>query len=82
VLSTFLIGWPGWTSASSGWRGFSPLMDDACNPVDNPRSDMTLSVLSSRRTSVTDSSVAVSSSDIRAQDKIIGFTMVLDTALE
>ena len=58
------------------------LMDNACNTVDNPRSDMTLSVLSSRRTSIMDSSVAVRSSDICAQDKIIGFMMVLDIALE
>jgi hypothetical protein len=45
----------------------SPLVDDAWTPVDNPHSDMTLSVLSSRRTSVTDSSRTVSSSDIHAQ---------------
>jgi len=60
----------------------SPLMDDACNSVDNPHFDMNLLVLNSRRTSVTDSLVAVISSDIHAQDKIIGFTMVLDTPLE
>ena len=60
----------------------SPLMDDACNPVDNPHSDMTLSVLSSRRNYAMDSSVAVSSSDIRAQDKIIMFMTVLDITLE
>jgi hypothetical protein len=59
----------------------SPLVDDAYNPMDNPRSDMTLSILSSRRNSVMDSSVAVSSLNIHAQDKIIGFMMVLDTAL-
>jgi hypothetical protein len=46
----------------------SPLVDDSCRPVDNPLSDMTLSVIKSRSTSVTDSSTAVSSSDIRAQD--------------
>jgi hypothetical protein len=46
----------------------SPLVDDACRPVDNPLSDMTLSVIKSRSTSVTDSSTAVSSSDIRARD--------------
>ena len=60
----------------------NPLMDDACNPLDNPRSDMTLSVLSSRRNYAMDSSVAVRSSDICAKDKIIGFTKVLDTTLE
>jgi hypothetical protein len=27
----------------------SPVVDDACNPMDNPHSYMTLSVLSSRR---------------------------------
>jgi hypothetical protein len=46
----------------------SPLMDDACTPVDNPLSDMTLSVIRSRSTSVTDSSTALSSSDICARD--------------
>jgi hypothetical protein len=46
----------------------SPLIDDACRPVDNPLSDMTLSVIKSRSTSVTDSSTVVSSSDIRARD--------------
>jgi hypothetical protein len=46
----------------------SPLVEDACTPVDTPLSDMTLSVIKSRRTFVTDSSTAVSSSDIRARD--------------
>jgi hypothetical protein len=46
----------------------SPLIDDACILVDNPLSDMTLSVIKSRSTFVTDSSTAMSSSDIRAWD--------------
>jgi hypothetical protein len=46
----------------------SPLVDDACRLVDNPLSDMILSVIKSRSTSVTDSSTVVSSLDIRAQD--------------
>jgi hypothetical protein len=46
----------------------SPLVDDACIPVDNPLSDMTLSVIKSRSTYVTDSSTVMSSSDIRARD--------------
>jgi hypothetical protein len=37
--------------------------------VDIPLSDMTLSVIKSRRTSVMDSSTAVSSSDIRTREK-------------
>jgi hypothetical protein len=49
-------------------RPDSPLIEDACIPVDTPLSDMTLSVIKSRRTYVTDSSTAVSSSDIRARD--------------
>ena len=46
----------------------SPVIDDAYGPVDNPLSDMTLSVIKSRSTSVTDSSTALSSLDICAQD--------------
>jgi hypothetical protein len=46
----------------------SPLIDDACRPIENPLSDMTLLVIKLRSTSVTDSSTAVSSSDIRARD--------------
>jgi hypothetical protein len=38
------------------------LVDEACTPTDNPLSDMTLSVIRSRSTSVTDSSTALSSS--------------------
>jgi hypothetical protein len=44
----------------------SPLVDDACTPVDNPLSDMTLSVLKLRSTYFNDSSTALSSSDIHA----------------
>jgi hypothetical protein len=60
----------------------SPLVDDTCTPVDNPHSNMILSVLNSRRTFVTNSLVVVSSLDIRARDKIIGIMIVLDTALD
>jgi hypothetical protein len=63
--------------SSAGWDGparvvdgeaDSPLVDDACTPVDNPLSDMTLSVIKSKSTFVTDSSTALSSSDICARD--------------
>jgi hypothetical protein len=60
----------------------SPLIKDVCTPIDTPLSDMTLLVINSRRTYVTDSSTVVSSSNIRARIKIIGVTMDLDTALE
>jgi hypothetical protein len=60
-------GRDGLARAVDGEAG-SPLVDDACTPVDNPLSDMTLSVIRSRSTSVTDSSTALSSSDIRARD--------------
>jgi hypothetical protein len=60
-------GRDGLARAVDGEAG-SPLIDNACSPVDTPLSDMTLSVIKSRRTSVTDSSTAVSSSDIRARD--------------
>jgi hypothetical protein len=46
----------------------SPLVEDSCTPVETPLSDMTLSTIKSRRTSVIDSSTAVGSSDIRARD--------------
>jgi hypothetical protein len=46
----------------------SPLVDDACRPVDNPLSDMTLSVIKSRSTFVTNSSTVVSSLNIRARN--------------
>jgi hypothetical protein len=46
----------------------SPLIDDACTPIDNPLSDMTLLVIRSRSTSITDSSTVLSSSDIHAWD--------------
>jgi hypothetical protein len=46
----------------------SPLVEYSCTPVDTPLSDMTLSVIKSRRTYVTDSSTAVSSSDIHTRD--------------
>jgi hypothetical protein len=46
----------------------NPLVHDACTLVDNPLSDMTLSVIRSSSTSVTDFLTALSSSDIRARD--------------
>jgi hypothetical protein len=46
----------------------SPLVEDACTLVDIPLSDMTLSIIKSRRTSVTDSSTMVNSLDICARD--------------
>jgi hypothetical protein len=61
--------------SSTRWDGLArevdreangPLVEDACTPVDTPLSDMTLSVIKSRRTCTTDSSTAMSSLDIRA----------------
>jgi hypothetical protein len=46
------------------WEACTPLIDDAWTLVDIPLSDMTLLVIKSRRTSLTDSSTVVSSSDI------------------
>jgi hypothetical protein len=46
----------------------NPLIDDACIPVDTPLSEITLSIIKSRRNFVTDSSTVVSSSDIHARD--------------
>jgi hypothetical protein len=50
--------------AVEGEAGNAP-KDDACTPVDIPRSDMTLSVINSIKTSSTIFSVALSSSDIQ-----------------
>jgi hypothetical protein len=47
----------------------TPLVDDAQTPMVIILSDMALLVIKSRRTSVTDSSSAVSSSDIRTQER-------------
>jgi hypothetical protein len=47
----------------------TPLVDDACTLVGIALFDMNLSVLKSRRAYVMDSSTAVSSSDIRTQEK-------------
>jgi hypothetical protein len=66
VLISPFMGWS--SSVGSGWRGRSPLVDDACIPIDTPLFDMTLSVIKLRRNFVTDSSTVVSSSDIRALD--------------
>jgi hypothetical protein len=51
----------------------TPLVDDACKPVDNPHSDMTLLVLRLASTSLADSLAALNSSDIRARrEKLVG----------
>jgi hypothetical protein len=47
----------------------TPLIDEAWTPVDILLSDMTLSVIKSRRTYVMDSSSVVSSSDIRTRER-------------
>jgi hypothetical protein len=44
------------------------LVDEAYTPTDNPLSDMTLSIIRSRITSIIDSSSALSSLDIHTQD--------------
>ena len=46
----------------------SPLVKDACTPIDTPLSDMTLSIIKLRVTFVTDYSTAVILSDIHARD--------------
>jgi hypothetical protein len=61
------VGRDGPAQAMDG-EATSPLVDDACRPVDSPLSDMNLSVLKSRSTLVTDSSTVVSSLDIHARD--------------
>jgi hypothetical protein len=51
----------------------TPLVEDACKPVDNPHSNMTLSVLRLESTSLVDSSAVLNSSDIRARrEKLVG----------
>ena len=50
-------------------EAYAPLVDDACKPVDNPLSDMTLSSLRLASTSLTDSSAALNSSNIYTQDQ-------------
>jgi hypothetical protein len=47
----------------------TPPIDDAWTLVDILLSDMTLSIIKSRRTSITDSSSAVSSSDIPNRER-------------
>jgi hypothetical protein len=61
------IGWDGPNRAMDG-EVDSPLVEDACTPIDTPLSNMTLLVIKSRRNFIIDSSTAVSSSDIRARD--------------
>jgi hypothetical protein len=48
-------------------EAWSPLIDDAWTPIDNPLSYMTLSVIKSIKTSSTTFSTVLSSSDIQAQ---------------
>ena len=47
----------------------SPLMDDACTPMDNPLSDMTLLVIRSIKTSSTTFSAALNSFDIHTRSE-------------
>jgi hypothetical protein len=67
VLSSLFIGTgqDGLARAVDG-DACTILVDESCTPVDNPLSDMTLSVIKSRSTSVTDSSTAVSSLNMHA----------------
>jgi hypothetical protein len=51
----------------------TPLIDDACKPVDNPRYDMTLSVLRLASTSLVYSLATLNSSNIRAQERKISW---------
>jgi hypothetical protein len=66
--------------SSSSWDGparvvegetCSPLVDDACIPVDNPHSDMTLSVINSIKNSSTTFSATLNASDICTRGKKI-----------
>ena len=50
-------------------EAWSPLIDDAWTHVGNPLSNMTLSVIKSIKTSSTNFSVALNTSDIRTQGK-------------
>jgi hypothetical protein len=66
VLGPSLIGRSGWTGRAVEGEAWTPLVDDAWTPVDNPLSDMTLSVIRSIKTSSTTFSAVLSSSDIQA----------------
>jgi hypothetical protein len=55
-------------------EAFTPLVNDSYKPVENPLSNMTLSALRLTSTSLTDSSVALNSSDIYAQDQYLIFS--------
>jgi hypothetical protein len=50
-------------------EAFTPLVDEAWTPMEIFLSDMTPSIIKSRRTFVMDSSSTVSSSDIRTQER-------------
>jgi hypothetical protein len=54
-LCLVLLSWDGSAPWEVDGEADSPLVEDACTPIDTPLSDMTLSVIKSRRTSVTDS---------------------------
>jgi hypothetical protein len=59
-------GWDGPARAVEGEAGSAP-KDDACTPVDTPRSDMTLSVIKSIKIYSTNFSAALSLSDIQSR---------------
>jgi hypothetical protein len=71
-----LLSAPAWDVSAQGVdeEVFTPLIDDAYKPIDNPLSDMTLSALMLVITSLTDSSVVLNSLDIYAQDQYLGFS--------
>jgi hypothetical protein len=50
-------------------KDYSPLVHDACTPVDNPRSDMNLSVINSVKTSLASFSAVLNASNICTWDK-------------
>ena len=52
----------------------TPLVDDACKPIDNPLSNMTLSALRLASTSLIDSSAVLNALDIYAQDQYLRFS--------
>jgi hypothetical protein len=64
----------------------APLVDDACKPIDNPLSDMTLSTMRLAITSLTDYSVVLNSSEIYTQDQylvgiVIGYRVRVEKSL-
>jgi len=61
-------GRDGPTRAVEGEDGSAP-EDDACTPVDNPISDMTLSIIKLIKNSSTNFSIALNTSNIHTQGK-------------